>query len=1355
MIENENQIMTPPLIVDENNQENELRDLNSSYSEKESMLTSVIINDGGKQMPKKSSSPNISSSSSPFPTSPTILKSKYKESPPLLSHNSSYDSSGDSSEDESSMGHHYQSKKKSENNSLSMSPISIFGTKRNISNPMLTSLDFNTGTINQNNDNVHSGASSSNGVYIQHSNQQEQDLSYLKKVEKQENNQESSFGDDMLNVDRMIGYKKTIYGEIIYFLTILLTGGVVLLVYYWFDKLYVNLRYKKASLEKSNFVLVYSEDSRTEFCKVNYLNNDEKYIVFRYSRFFFNKHLKEFEKSKLINNYEKFELLKLIQSGLSSENYKKIFERFGKNEISFPIKNIPQLLLEEVLHPFFMFQIYSVCLWMAEEYYYYAVAIFIIATVSAVVSLREIRSNLLSLKKISYFVCDVQVLRNNQIQTISSTELVPGDIIELRQDFTMPCDVVLLTGQAILNESMLTGESIPVTKYSVLSDDEIKQFNNGQLNYQSDVKDLSKEKRSLVFGGTIVVKLMSSSSTEDRVLGMVRDTSFQTTKGKLILSILYPKKSHFKFFVESLKFVGVLCFLALIGFSLSVWRLNQLGVDGKTIVLRALDLITIVIPPALPMAMTVGTSFGLSRLKKTNIYCISPPRLNMAGKIQVFCFDKTGTLTEEGLDLLGIITTKLSFKSKNSFSPVSSPSLNSIAANTTASNNASNNSNYSFNNISYLEEGLFYNQDQQPDEENNIFKYLMASCHSLSIINGQVSGDPLEIKVFSATKSTIVDSPGSSGQSIVVPLDDCIESTETISYLENFDFQSKLQRMSVIVQLDNSGRSNSSNTTIMANNNKPSYSFVKGSPEMVKGLCVQNTIPKDYDQQLAIYTEKGYRVLACAYRHWDTTQIFSKRELLRKESESNLQFLGFIIMENKMKSQSPLIIDTLHKANIRTVMVTGDNPLTATSVAKQCGIIKKHSILFMGIVSNNPATGEEEISWEHVSREERGDIHQLDSNTLFLDGDEQMVRDYNFIITGPVFKLIYNHYLATGSIRFITMLRRGVVYSRMTPDEKQTLIEELQRIGLYVGMCGDGANDCGALKAAHVGISLSETEASIAAPFTSTITDISCCPSLIKEGRASLAVSFKLFQFMGMYSLIQFTTVIFLYFNASVLGNWMYLYQDLWVIFPLVLFMGMTKPCNKLSIKRPSGRLLSGAIVGSLLVHIAVCIAFQTCIYFLVQTKKWYNADVIDEENIFSYITTSLFIYGSFQYLIMLLTFSFGKPFLKPLYTNLFLFITYLIAFSTTILLLFVPTEAVWEFSQLLIVPISWRFTMFGILVANLVANVTVEISFYIYKIRSKKKKTINLTQIFSKDSPKDNRILENSLLIPINDNKN
>ena len=79
------------------------------------------------------------------------------------------------------------------------------------------------------------------------------------------------------------------------------------------------------------------------------------------------------------------------------------------------------------------------------------------------------------------------------------------------------------------------------------------------------------------------------------------------------------------------------------------------------------------------------------------------------------------------------------------------------------------------------------------------------------------------------------------------------------------------------------------------------------------------------------------------------------------------------------------------------------------------------------------------------------------------------------------------------------VLQKALVYARMSPDEKALLIKQLKSYHkVMVGMCGDGANDCAALKTASVGISLSEAEASIAAPFTSKVQDISCVVDLFR-----------------------------------------------------------------------------------------------------------------------------------------------------------------------------------------------------------------------------------------------------------------
>lgn len=60
----------------------------------------------------------------------------------------------------------------------------------------------------------------------------------------------------------------------------------------------------------------------------------------------------------------------------------------------------------------------------------------------------------------------------------------------------------------------------------------------------------------------------------------------------------------------------------------------------KELIIRTLDVVTIAVPAALPAAITTGTIYAQSRLKRNGIFCISPPRINVSGKVSVFCFDK-------------------------------------------------------------------------------------------------------------------------------------------------------------------------------------------------------------------------------------------------------------------------------------------------------------------------------------------------------------------------------------------------------------------------------------------------------------------------------------------------------------------------------------------------------------------------------------------------------------------------------------------------------------------------------------------------------------------------------------------
>jgi len=211
-------------------------------------------------------------------------------------------------------------------------------------------------------------------------------------------------------------------------------------------------------------------------------------------------------------------------------------------------------------------------------------------------------------------------------------------------------------------------------------------------------------------------------------------------------------------------------------------------------------------------------------------------------------------------------------------------------------------------------------------------------------------------------------------------------------------------------------------------------------------------------------------------------------------------------------------------------------------------------------------------------------------------------------------------------------------------------------------MCGDGANDCGALKTADIGVSLSEAEASIAAPFTSQIQDISSVVMVLREGRCALTTSFQMFKFIELYSMIQFISVTFLYTIGSNLADYQFLYIDLALLVPLSMFMGQTEPYRHLTPHLPSGALISVPVMASVIGSIAIQLGFQVFMFYYVSWWSFYtpapyldpNFDPADaDDNTACFENTSVFLISLYQYVVVCVAFSISKPFRQPLYTNL------------------------------------------------------------------------------------------------------
>nr|XP_013798354.1 PREDICTED: probable cation-transporting ATPase 13A2 isoform X2 [Apteryx mantelli mantelli] len=997
-----------------------------------------------------------------------------------------------------------------------------------------------------------------------------------------------------------------------------LTAGLLLLIFHWKPSLEVRAKCKPCALGQADWVIIRDrfgqcfttrvrtealgdgsslehhpgarlEDQRTSIAigmsdeeesrdTIRLHEKEEKnilrYYVFEGLRYVWIERRQAYCKVSVLDEGWTCADLHLSQAGLDQQDHNTRRKIYGPNLIEVPVKSYPRLLVEEVLNPFYIFQVFSIVLWVCDAYYYYAACIFLISTISLGLSLYETRKE----------------------AVVSSVDLVPGDCISLPSDgMLVPCDAALLTGECMVNESMLTGESVPVMKTPLPAGSQAA----------STIYSPKEHKRHTLFCGTQVIQAKSYVGKE--VLAVVTRTGFCTAKGDLISSILYPKPVSFKFYKDAMKFVLFLAVLAFIGTLYSILILIKNQVPVGQIIIRALDLVTVIVPPALPAAMTVGTIYAQNRLKKQGIFCISPPRINLCGKIRLVCFDKTGTLTEEGLDVWGVVP---------------------------------------------LENGHFLPIVHEPRcLPDGPLLYSLAACHTVSLLRTQPIGDPVDLKMVESTgwhlemleedeaEPPIFQQFGTKVLAVMKPppMEEQPRDTKhqvPVGILRRFPFSSSLQRMSILAKLPGKA-----STEV----------YVKGAPEMVASLCRKETVPVDFSQMLRHYTTDGFRVLGLACKALSAAMTFEEAlQLTRDSVESSLTFLGFLVMKNVLKPETAPVIHLLRNANIRPVMVTGDNMLTAVNVAKSCRMVEpKERVIF---VSASPPTHDKPaalkfILAEHSQGEEQPEgLYQQDS--YFLQR-----QPCHFALNGKSFAVVCEHFTDL----LPKILIRATIFARMSPEQKTQLVCSLQELNYCVGMCGDGANDCGALKAADVGISLSEAEASVASPFTSRIANIECVPTVIREGRCSLVTSFGVFKYMALYSLVQFVSVLLLYTINTNLSDFQFLFFDLIITTTMAVLMGRTGPAKELGVERPQGALISVLVLGSLLLQTALLITVQVLSYFITISQNWYvplNSTVTAPQNLPNYENTVLFCITGFQYLILAVAMSKGHPFREPLYTN-------------------------------------------------------------------------------------------------------
>ncbi|XP_026542985.1 probable cation-transporting ATPase 13A5 [Notechis scutatus] len=1078
--------------------------------------------------------------------------------------------------------------------------------------------------------------------------------------------------DDEMEV---FGYKTGGFRRALCLAGYILSCGGLLLLFHWKPEWDVWANCQPCSLEEADVVLLRSTDERKRFTRKQVVSLDFQALLgteksgLSFSREMHSIVRRATKRLDMKGRYIQVQKMRYLWD-FAEKHFARVGSSIcGPNAIEIEIRPVWKLLFKEILNPFYVFQAFTLTLWYTQGYVEYSSAIVLLSVISIGLTIYDLRQQSIKLHNLVKEHNQVQVTvwtKGEGSSTVESRHLVPGDLLLLEgQRFSLPCDAILLEGSCVVNEGLLTGESVPVSKTPLPhSDNTLPWKAYGMGDYR----------RHVLFCGTEVIQTRRAGPGPVRAV--VLQTGFNTAKGDLVRSILYPKPLNFRLYQQAFHFILGLAGVGILGMIYAICVYVTQKQPASDTVAMALLLLTVPVPPVIPAALTTSIVYAQRRLARKKIFCISPQRINLCGQINLVCFDKTGTLTEDGLDLWGALPCQSqSFQSVHSFSGAPLPWGPLCRA--------------------------------------------MATCHSLLLLDGEIQGDPLDLKMFEGTNWEMEEHrPDKSRASLP---ESCLlvkpgpgaspAPVEGILILHQFPFSSSLLRMSVITQELGKGGLEL---------------CMKGAPETVAGFCEEATVPNIFQAELRRFTAQGFRVIGLAHKELHLPQGAAFSDLEREDLESGLTFLGLLVMENRLKSETRPVLQELRQARIRSVMVTGDNLQTAITVAKSSGMLPSTSQVVLVDAQELEDSCPASVTWQLVEEEEAPFIPVSRDPHIPLEepSAQEEGGHFHFVLSGASYQVLAKHF----SSLLPKVLLNGTVFARMSPSQKSNLVEEFQKLDYYVGMCGDGANDCGALKMAHAGISLSEQEASVASPFTSQIPNIECVPALIREGRASLVASFAVFKYLTLYGLVQFIATVLLYWQLQILGNYQFLIQDIGITLVVCLTMNLTHAYPKLAPYRPPGRLLSPPLLLSVLFNVGLSLLLQLFAFLYVKRQAWYSqlrghcgcplgnqttcpgngtANATAQGHpVLSYEATTLWPLVTLSCIAFAFIFSKGRPFRKPLYTNYIFSGLLCLQLGVSLFLFFADLEGVYQRMELLCTPTIWRvYVLIMLLVFFLVSS--------------------------------------------------
>lgn len=332
-----------------------------------------------------------------------------------------------------------------------------------------------------------------------------------------------------------------------------------------------------------------------------------------------------------------------ISSGLSIQEAEDRLKQYGVNQLKEKKGTSPLMIFFEQFNDFIIWILFGAALvsgflkeWID------SLAIIAIIVLNAILGfIQEFRAEkaLAALKKLSSPM--TKVIREGKPQIIASSELVPGDLVELEAGDNVPadCRIVWLTSNFGVQEASLTGESNPVVKTSrALDEKDVPLADRANMVYMGT---------SVVSGKAKVFVVETGMNTElGKIAGMVQEIKQEDTP-------LQKKLEEFG------KWIVYLCFILVFVVFILQWLRGGKFIE---VFLTAVSLAVAAIPEGLPAVVTIALALGVKRMVKRHALIRKLPSVETLGCATVICSDKTGTLTKNEMTVQAVLANNRLFR---------------------------------------------------------------------------------------------------------------------------------------------------------------------------------------------------------------------------------------------------------------------------------------------------------------------------------------------------------------------------------------------------------------------------------------------------------------------------------------------------------------------------------------------------------------------------------------------------------------------------------------------------------------------------------------------------------------------